>query len=169
MDGIRRGECYKISALPYLSEALYIRGECRFAPVRSSRMTSHPLRNGCPDPSLCMSPSQTRAATSIGSLKMPTKTARRNLSLTFGLAVFFSTVAVRSSRADDEAIIFTAPGFHKPGQAMLKPPVNSGRLKVTVRDARTGEPTFCRVNVIGADGNFYYPKQNYLTPYALTG
>jgi putative membrane-bound dehydrogenase-like protein len=89
--------------------------------------------------------------------------------LTFGLAVFFSTVAVRSSRADDEAIIFTAPGFHKPGQAILKPPANAGRLKVTVRDAQTGEPTFCRVNVIGADGNFYYPKQNYLTPYALTG
>ncbi|HEV8067466.1 MAG TPA: PVC-type heme-binding CxxCH protein [Planctomycetaceae bacterium] len=100
---------------------------------------------------------------------MPTQTARRNLSLTFGLAVFFSTVAVRSSRADDEAIIFTAPGFHKPGQAILKPPANAGRLKVTVRDAQTGEPTFCRVNVIGADGNFYYPKQNYLTPYALTG
>ncbi len=71
--------------------------------------------------------------------------------------------------ADDDAIVFTCPGFQKPGQAMLKPPANSGRLKITVRDARTGEPTFCRVTVVGADGNFYFPKQNYLTPYALAG
>jgi len=71
--------------------------------------------------------------------------------------------------ADDEAYLFTPQGFQKPGQAVLKSPATSGRLKIVVRDARTGEPTFCRINVVGADGNFYYPKQNYLTPFALTG
>jgi putative membrane-bound dehydrogenase-like protein len=73
------------------------------------------------------------------------------------------------ARGDDEAVLFTCPGFQKPGQAVLKPPANSGRLKITVRDARTGEPTLCRVTVVGSDGNFYFPKQNYLTPYALAG
>jgi hypothetical protein len=71
--------------------------------------------------------------------------------------------------ADDDAIVLTSPGFHKPGQPILKAPANAGQLKVTVRDARTGEPTFCRVTVVGADGNYYFPKQNYLTRYALTG
>src|SRR5580700_6199848 len=72
-------------------------------------------------------------------------------------------------RADDEAVLFTPAGFGRPGQAVLKPPANPGKLKVTVSDARTGVATFCRVNVVGSDGNFYYPKQNYLTPYALAG
>src|SRR5580692_4007556 len=72
-------------------------------------------------------------------------------------------------RADDEAVLFTPASFGRPGQAVLKPPANPGKLKVTVSDARTGVATFCRVNVVGSDGNFYYPKQNYLTPYALAG
>jgi putative membrane-bound dehydrogenase-like protein len=89
--------------------------------------------------------------------------------------VAFSLVAVavlfgaETTRANDEAYLFTPAGFSRPGQAILEPPVTSGRVKLTIRDARTGEPTFCRVNVVGADGNFYYPKQNYLTRFALTG
>ena len=71
--------------------------------------------------------------------------------------------------ADDDAVLFTPPGFQKPGQSVLKSPTNSGRLKVTVRDGATGEPTFCRVTVVGEDGNFYFPKQNYLSLYAFTG
>lgn len=73
------------------------------------------------------------------------------------------------TRADDEASLFTPPGFSRPGKAVLTPPAACGHLNLTVRDARTGEPTFCRVNVVGPDGNFYYPKQNYLTRFALTG
>jgi len=42
-------------------------------------------------------------------------------------------------------------------------------LKLTIRDTASGEPTFCRVNVVGSDGNYYYPKQNYLSRFALTG
>ena len=71
--------------------------------------------------------------------------------------------------ADDEAYLFTPPGFSKPGRAILKAPEHAGRVKITVRNVRTGEPTYCRLNVVGSDGNYYCPKQNYLTPYAFTG
>jgi putative membrane-bound dehydrogenase-like protein len=78
-------------------------------------------------------------------------------------------LGAETTRADDEAFLFTPAGFSRAGQAVLKPPAISGRLKITVRDARTGEPTFCRINVVGSDGNFYYPTQNYLTRFALSG
>ncbi|HUE16913.1 MAG TPA: PVC-type heme-binding CxxCH protein [Planctomycetaceae bacterium] len=86
-----------------------------------------------------------------------------------GLVAVAIPIGTKATRADDEARLFTPPGFSRPGQAVLKPPSAGGHLKLTVRDARTGEPTFCRVNVVGPDGNFYYPKQNYLTRFALTG
>ncbi|MEX0979146.1 MAG: CehA/McbA family metallohydrolase, partial [Pirellulales bacterium] len=54
-----------------------------------------------------------------------------------------------------------------------KPAVAAGtktaRLHVTIADRTTGEPTFCRVNVVGADGNYYQPKDNPLFDYSLTG
>src|ERR1700685_3381805 len=93
--------------------------------------------------------------------------------LAWVLAAMAPLIAVvqgaESSRADDEAYLFTPAGFSRPGQAIQKPPATAGRLKITVRDARTGQPTFCRVNVVGADGNYYYPRPNYLTRFALTG
>jgi putative membrane-bound dehydrogenase-like protein len=73
------------------------------------------------------------------------------------------------ARPADEAYLFTPAGRHQPGEPVLKPPAAACRVKVTVTDAETGQPTFCRVNVVGGDGNYYLPKQNYLTPYALTG
>jgi putative membrane-bound dehydrogenase-like protein len=78
-------------------------------------------------------------------------------------------ICASAASADDEAVLFTPAGRQRPGQPILKPPANSRRVKVTVLDSKTGQPTFCRVNVIGDDGNYYYPKQNYLTPYALAG
>ncbi|HEV8002762.1 MAG TPA: hypothetical protein VGP63_22945, partial [Planctomycetaceae bacterium] len=99
------------------------------------------------------------------------KTSRTISSLLLSLVSCAGVICVGGSavRADDDAVVFTPRGFQQPGQAVLKTPANSGRVKVTVRDAHTGEPTFCRVNVVGSDGNFYFPKQNCLTPYALTG
>ena len=93
----------------------------------------------------------------------------RLLRLSLGLVSVVLVWTGKPTRADDEAILFTPAGFNRPGQAILKPPATCGHLKVTIRDAARGEPTFCRVNVVGSDGNFYYPKPNYLTPYALTG
>jgi putative membrane-bound dehydrogenase-like protein len=83
--------------------------------------------------------------------------------------VAFALLNAATSLADDEAALFTPAGFRRPGQAMLTAPAVCGHLKVTVHDARTNEPTFCRINVVGPDGNFYYPKQNYLSRFALTG
>jgi putative membrane-bound dehydrogenase-like protein len=88
----------------------------------------------------------------------------------FSMFVTFALLSkAATTLADDEAYLFTPHGFDRPGQAILKPPVGGGHLKLIVRDARTGEPTFCRVNVVGSDGNYYYPKQNYLSRFALTG
>jgi putative membrane-bound dehydrogenase-like protein len=89
-------------------------------------------------------------------------------------ALFFAAAVCVASPvgafpADEESVLFTPAGFHKPGQPIRKPPANACRVKVTIRDAQSGEPIFCRVNVVGEDGDYYYPKQNYLTPYALTG
>ncbi len=100
---------------------------------------------------------------------MHPQTARAVQSWIFCLLALGTLVCPASLRADDDAVLFTLAGFSRAGQATLKPPANAGKLKVTVRDARTGAATFCRVNVVGSDGNFYYPKQNYLTPYALAG
>lgn len=71
--------------------------------------------------------------------------------------------------ADGEAFLFTPEGFDKPGIPITLTDDGAGLLKITVRDALTAEPTFCRINVVGADGNYYQPKRNYLTPFALTG
>ena len=45
----------------------------------------------------------------------------------------------------------------------------TGQLKVKVIDTATGKSALCRVNVIGADGNYYQPADNPLTPFSLTG
>lgn len=68
----------------------------------------------------------------------------------------------------DEASIFTPPGFNKPGQPLRVEGKDVGQLKLIVRDEATMKPTFCRVNVIGSDGNYYQPRENALTQYGLT-
>src|SRR5262249_5100961 len=40
---------------------------------------------------------------------------------------------------------------------------------ISVHDQATGKPLFCRINVVGPDGNFYQPRTNYLSQYSLTG
>jgi len=69
----------------------------------------------------------------------------------------------------DEALIFTPPGFDKVGVPAVAEGPQAGRLRITVLDARTGKPTFCRVNVIGPDGNYYEPKESHLKIHSLTG
>src|SRR5436190_15053202 len=72
-------------------------------------------------------------------------------------------------RPEDEALLFTAPGFDRPGTPQTATGDGTGQVKIVIRDAATGKPTFCRINVVGPDGNFYQPAENYLSPYALTG
>ena len=75
----------------------------------------------------------------------------------------------RCAPADDEAYLMTPPGFTQPGLPKTATGETTGRLRITVRNRATGLPTFCRLNVVGPDGNFYQPAPNPLTPYSLTG
>jgi len=77
--------------------------------------------------------------------------------------------AFAAARADDEALLFTPEGFNQPGLPRTASGDGNAHLRIIVRNKETGEPTFCRVNVVGPDGHYYQPKQNYLTPFALTG
>ena len=69
----------------------------------------------------------------------------------------------------DEDYVFTPRGFHKPGRMLSDPGQPAGRLDIVIRDRATGEPTFCRVNVVGPDGNFYQPAENPLSAFSLMG
>src|SRR5262245_36861634 len=70
---------------------------------------------------------------------------------------------------EGEAYFFTPAGFGREGKPATAGGTDAGRLRVVVRDRDTGKPTYCRMNVIGPDGNFYQPATNHLSPYALTG
>jgi len=69
----------------------------------------------------------------------------------------------------DEALIFTPPGFDQVGVPAVAEGPETARLKIAVRDRRTGQPTFCRVNVVGPDGNYYEPEESHLKIHSLTG
>lgn len=69
----------------------------------------------------------------------------------------------------DEAYIFTPPGFSKPGQPATINKDQAGFLEIEVLDADTGKLTWCRVNVIGSDGNYYQPAENPLAEFNLRG
>jgi hypothetical protein len=66
-----------------------------------------------------------------------------------------------------EAIIHTLPGAARAGEPTVATGPDTTLLSLTVLDAATGEPTPCRVNVIGADGNYYEPEHDRLTPWSL--
>lgn len=72
-------------------------------------------------------------------------------------------------RSGDEQLIFTPVGFDQPGQPAIARGEHVARLRITIVDAATGQPTPCRMNVVGRDGNFYQPQPSHLTPYSLTG
>src|SRR5207247_8590197 len=65
--------------------------------------------------------------------------------------------------------LFSPSGFDRPGKPLTASGDKTGKIQIAVRDSATGKPTFCRINVVGPDGNFYQPAENYLSPYALTG
>src|SRR3954470_6955190 len=71
--------------------------------------------------------------------------------------------------ADDDALLFTPPGFARPGQPRTASGSDAATLRITVVDRATGKPMPCRLNVVGPDGDFYQPEPNHLTPYSLTG
>src|SRR5437899_4181 len=98
-----------------------------------------------------------------------------------GLLSLFATCAVLTAQGqapapaskkpavnpEHEASLFTPSGSNRPGKPVTAAADKTGKIQLTVRDAATDKPTFCRVNVVGPDGNFYQPAKNYLSPYAL--
>lgn len=90
------------------------------------------------------------------------------LSASDGLAQYgqFDATATRPA---DEAIVKTPPGFRVPGRLETAKGPGLARLSVVVRVAGERAPTPCRVAVVGADGNFYRPKDDRLAPYRLGG
>ncbi|MFO0910995.1 MAG: PVC-type heme-binding CxxCH protein [Isosphaeraceae bacterium] len=74
-----------------------------------------------------------------------------------------------AARGDDEATIMTPPGFDRPGAAATFSGPTAATLELRTIDAATGQPTPCRINVVGPDGRFYQPAENRLSLYSLTG
>ena len=70
---------------------------------------------------------------------------------------------------EGEGFFFTPRGHQQVGKPVTSAEADAGRVRITVLDAATGEPTFCRINVVGSDGQYYQPPRNYLSEYALTG
>ncbi|MEX2307281.1 MAG: PVC-type heme-binding CxxCH protein [Pirellulales bacterium] len=70
--------------------------------------------------------------------------------------------------AADQAYVFTPAGFSKSGIAIRASGGDTGRIKIVVRDGATGKLVCCRINVVGADGNYYQSAENRLTPFGLT-
>lgn len=66
-----------------------------------------------------------------------------------------------------EALVHRQPGRKSAGEPKTADPKNSGRLILTITDADTKSPVFCRVNVIGSDGHYYEPAKNPLKPWSL--
>ncbi|MFN0196243.1 MAG: PVC-type heme-binding CxxCH protein [Planctomycetaceae bacterium] len=68
-----------------------------------------------------------------------------------------------------DELLFTPLGFDKPGLPAVAKGEQTGRVRVRICDDATGEPTPCRVNVVGSDGQYYRPEKNHLAQYGFTG
>jgi hypothetical protein len=66
-----------------------------------------------------------------------------------------------------EARLHTPPGFSAEGKPQAADVDASALLRVKIVDRDTGQPAFCRVNVVGSDGNYYEPQDSQLAPWSL--
>ncbi|MBM4005746.1 MAG: hypothetical protein FJ295_21075 [Planctomycetes bacterium] len=96
--------------------------------------------------------------------------------LTLLLLIAHSTNAVRANHDDlpqpesdpaDDAVLFTPPGFDRPGVRAIARGDHTGVINLSILDRATGKPTPARVNVIAADGNYYQPQENPLAAFGL--
>src|SRR5689334_13561477 len=94
---------------------------------------------------------------------------RRPMRSWTALATAFLAAVSAPTLANDEALLFTPPGFDKVGVPVSVSGPGAGAVAITVVDAADGRPIPCRVNVVGPDGNFYQPPTDRLSPYSLTG
>ncbi|HWC89652.1 MAG TPA: hypothetical protein VG433_08355 [Pirellulales bacterium] len=87
-----------------------------------------------------------------------------------GLLVTVSTVwAHPPTRVDPalEARPHTPPGFSTAGKPSTTDADSSAVLRVKIVDRATGQLAFCRINVVGSDGNYYEPQDSLLAPFGL--
>ena len=75
----------------------------------------------------------------------------------------------KEAGTQDESLIFTPPGFDKVGVPKVAQGPDTATLNISVRDLATGQPTHCRINVVGSDGNYYEPEKNEFKLYSFTG
>ena len=75
----------------------------------------------------------------------------------------------KAAGPDDEKLIFTPSGFEQVGVPKVAQGDDVATVNITVLDNETGRPTHCRVNVVGADGNYYEPTENDFKLHSLTG
>lgn len=77
--------------------------------------------------------------------------------------------AQRDPQADPaaEALVHTPAGFAEEGHPAVADGDDAAELDVVIVDRQSGEPAYCRVNVVGSDGNFYEPADNELAPWSL--
>ncbi len=77
--------------------------------------------------------------------------------------------AMPSTRVDPvaEARIHTPQGFTTEGKPKTYTGEKPAQLHVTIVEKATAQPMYCRVNVVGADGNYYEPRDNPLAPWSL--
>src|SRR5262249_6968123 len=94
---------------------------------------------------------------------------RRGWSWTPLLVAGWLASLASAARGDDEAYLFTPPGSQREGHPQVASGPEVAGFALVVRDRATGNPTFCRVNVVGGDGDYYQPAPNEWTPYSLTG
>lgn len=69
--------------------------------------------------------------------------------------------------AVEETFIHTPAGFDKEGRPAIAAGDQTGVVEIDVVDPETNQPSFCRINVVGADGNYYEPAENPLAPWSL--
>lgn len=81
-------------------------------------------------------------------------------------AAWWGSTALSDSDTLGEAEIHQIPGTRKTGKPAKTSLQGSGRIKLSVTES--GQPVFCRVNVVGADGNYYEPADNILAPWSLS-
>ena len=65
----------------------------------------------------------------------------------------------------EEDFVRTPSGFEKAGERRMILQQEAATLKVKIVDKATGEPTACRVNVVGPEGHYYEPQNYLLEPY----
>lgn len=90
--------------------------------------------------------------------------------ISLGIMLIAAWTGGSSLQSDDtsagETEIHLAPGTRFEGKPVAEVAGVGGRLRLTITE--DGKPTFCRVNVVGSDGNFYEPSQNLLAAWSLS-